>query len=116
MATEQTTTTATTHPLQTKWTMWFDKKLIVIPQQPQTTSYRDHLKKLATFETLEDFLQHYAFFERPSELPKNSNFHLFRHEIVPMVFILLYSNTRTLNNNYQSVGELSTRWVLDGKD
>ena len=67
--------------------MWFDKKVVPTnPPQPQAhTSYRDHLKKLATFETVEEFVEHYAFFERPSKLPKNSNFHLFRHEIVPMV-------------------------------
>ena len=73
------------HPLQTKWTFWYDKKVLELDPAQQATTYREHLKKVGTFETVEQFAKYYAFLERPSSLPKNSNYHLFRHEIVPMV-------------------------------
>jgi translation initiation factor 4E len=87
MTEQQQQSNMESRPLQTKWTFWFDVKGFVNPQdaQPvQANSYRDHLKKLATFDTIEQFVRYYAFLERPSQLPKNSNYHLFRHEIVPM--------------------------------
>jgi len=86
------------YPLQTKWTFWFDKKELVPPvvpthggvtdwqeQQQATTHYRDQLQRIGHFETIDEFTKLYAFLAQPSKVPtKSSNYHMFRHEIVPM--------------------------------
>ncbi|KAL0485977.1 translation initiation factor 4E [Acrasis kona] len=80
------------YPLQTKWTFWFDKKTTAstaIPTtqreaQEQTAQYRNQLSKLGSFETIDQFTKLYAYLATPSSLGKNVNYHMFRHEIVPM--------------------------------
>jgi len=69
------------HPLETPWTFWFDKK-----QTKQSTvgNYQENLRRIGTFKTVEEFWQMYAYLLRPSELPKDSNYHVFRNELIPM--------------------------------
>jgi len=77
-------------PLETKWTFWYantkvDKDGQQAPQQDDNGSqYRDCLNKLATVSTMAEFCKVYAWLQKPSKLPKNSNISLFRHEVVPM--------------------------------
>jgi translation initiation factor 4E len=81
------------YPLQTKWTFWYDKKMHIPPPtqplsqrelQEQTATYRNQLTKLGSFETIDQFTKLYAYLATPSALGKNVNYHMFRHEIVPM--------------------------------
>ena len=71
------------HPLQTAWTFWYDKKE---SKKTSTTEFRDRLKKLATFDTVESFWNIYLHLKRPSVLEVNVNLYLFRDgpNIVPM--------------------------------
>ncbi|KAF0984634.1 hypothetical protein FDP41_000533 [Naegleria fowleri] len=79
-------------PLETKWTFWYantkvDKEGHPQDQQQQQDNgshYRDCLNKLATVSTIAEFCKVYAYLQKPSKLPKNSNISLFRHEVVPM--------------------------------
>jgi len=68
------------HRLQTGWTIWYDKK----QKKTQVANYEENLVKLGTFFTVEDFWRYYTHLLRPSELSKESNYHVFREGLKPM--------------------------------
>ncbi|KAG9406760.1 hypothetical protein AC1031_003083 [Aphanomyces cochlioides] len=65
------------HPLQTGWSLWFDKKM---PKRTDVSTYQSNLQKIANFATVEDFWRHYIHVKRPSQLPKDTNLYLFRDQ------------------------------------
>jgi len=72
------------HPLETTWTVYFDKKL---PPSRQKNAdykhYQSNLQTLGTFGTLEGFWKHYAFLQNPNDIPKDHDLFLFRHHFIP---------------------------------
>jgi len=68
------------HLLETGWTFWYDKKT----KDAKAKSYEENLTEVGTFQTIEDFWSYYTHMKRPEELPKDSNYHLFRQGIKPM--------------------------------
>jgi len=70
------------HLLETPWTFWYDHKMSKSPTSAQ--NYAEHLRKLGTFKTIEGFYRMYANLLRPADLPRDSNYHLFRGEVLPM--------------------------------
>jgi hypothetical protein len=46
--------------------------------------YAENLRKLATFRTLEEFWGVYTHLLRADELPKDSNYHVFREGTLPL--------------------------------
>lgn len=63
------------HPLQTAWTFWYDRKQ---SKKTDTTEFKSHLQKIASFDSVEGFWKLYCHLKRPSVLENNMNFHLFR--------------------------------------
>ena len=71
---------STCHPLNTKWTLWFDC------QQKKTTSddqWEQNLKAVVTVDSVESFWGALNNIQRPSQLSYGSNFHFFREGIKP---------------------------------
>eukprot|EP00026_Physarum_polycephalum_P009349 Phypoly_transcript_09470.p1 GENE.Phypoly_transcript_09470~~Phypoly_transcript_09470.p1 ORF type:complete len:308 (-),score=75.29 Phypoly_transcript_09470:402-1325(-) len=70
------------HLLQSPWTFWFARKM---PKaNPSPVNYAEHLQKIASFNTVENFYKTYVYIARPLDLPKDSSFHMFKGDVVPM--------------------------------
>lgn len=70
------------HLLQSPWTFWFARKM---PKaHPSPVNYAEHLQKIASFNTVESFYRTYVYIARPHDLPKDSTFHMFKGDVVPM--------------------------------
>ena len=75
-----TTTTSPEIPLYHKWVLWFDNPRLA----PQNSSWKENLKQCGTFETVESFWSIFNNLKPASQLPLNSNYHLFRDGVEPM--------------------------------
>ncbi|KAJ1553645.1 translation initiation factor eIF4E [Nowakowskiella sp. JEL0078] len=78
------------HPLQNKWTIWFDN-----PGRKNTNNWASSLKKIYTFDSVniyiytifgkvEDFWGTYNNIKPVSQLPSGSSYYLFKFGIQPM--------------------------------
>jgi len=67
------------HHLECSWTFWFDKKA-----KDKTKKYEENLIAIGSFSTIEDFWRYYSHLTRPADMPKESNYHLFRTGVTPM--------------------------------
>lgn len=68
------------HKLQRSWTLWYDN-----PQKKSTASnWLANLKRIASFQTVEDFWGLYNNLLKPSAIPVGSNYHLFKTNVQPM--------------------------------
>lgn len=67
------------HPLEHKWTLWFDCPNKKIGQKDWT----DHLKNIVTVDSVEDFWGVFNNIPKASELTVGSNFHFFKDGIEP---------------------------------
>ncbi|KAJ1552605.1 hypothetical protein HK405_010685 [Cladochytrium tenue] len=68
------------HALQRRWTLWFDSQA----KKATQANWHDNLKKLVTFDTVEDFWGVYNHVLKASQLAHGSNFHLFKEGVRPM--------------------------------
>jgi len=69
------------HPLQNRWTLWFDA-----PANGKATqsSWADQLKKVVTFDTVEDFWRIFNNIRPASKISMiGANYHLFKENIEP---------------------------------
>ncbi|PWZ03811.1 translation initiation factor eIF4e, partial [Testicularia cyperi] len=90
-----------TYPLQHKWTLFYDTKpgapgtpgfnapaSPLCPPTPTTVSsgasWEANLRTIGTYDTVETFLKVFSTLHRPSQLDRNSNYHLFKDGIKPM--------------------------------
>ncbi|XP_038700217.1 eukaryotic translation initiation factor-like isoform X2 [Tripterygium wilfordii] len=64
------------HNLERKWSFWFDKP-------KQGAAWGISLRRVYTFETVEEFWCLYDQVVKPSKLPANADFHLFKAGIEP---------------------------------
>jgi len=67
------------HPLQNSWTLWYDNPGKKTSQQ----SWAENLKKIVTFDTVEDFWRIFNNVRPASKLGLSSNYHLFKEHIEP---------------------------------
>eukprot|EP01114_Cavostelium_apophysatum_P003524 TRINITY_DN1346_c0_g1_i1.p1 TRINITY_DN1346_c0_g1~~TRINITY_DN1346_c0_g1_i1.p1 ORF type:complete len:240 (-),score=37.65 TRINITY_DN1346_c0_g1_i1:155-874(-) len=67
------------HPLQNRWTLWYDHP----PEKTDQSSWDKHLKKVVTFDTVEDFWRIFNNIRPASRLTHGSNYHLFKGDIAP---------------------------------
>jgi len=67
------------HPLQNRWTMWYDNPGKKATQQ----SWAENLKPILTFDTVEDFWRLFNNVVPASKLTSGSNYHLFKENIEP---------------------------------
>lgn len=73
------------HPLQTPWCVWYDKKQHRNRgSSSKGTSYKDNLKNMGSFNTLEGFWRYYVHLKRPSTLQRDVNLYIFRKGCAPM--------------------------------
>jgi len=68
------------HPLQHRWTLWYDSPA----KKTSQASWADNLKKIVTFDTVEDFWRIFNNIRPASKLGSGSNYHLFKEDIEPM--------------------------------
>lgn len=67
------------HPLNSYWTIWYD-----CPQRKTTQqSWSLNIKKIASFNTIEDFWGTYNSIPPITKLAQASNYHIFRNDIKP---------------------------------
>lgn len=66
------------HPLQFSWTMWYNE-----PQPRNSKEWTNNVKKILTFDTVEDFWCLFNNLYAPSRLVPGSNYHLFKEGIKP---------------------------------
>ncbi|KAI9386712.1 hypothetical protein POPTR_010G066700v4 [Populus trichocarpa] len=67
------------HKLERKWTFWFDNQ----SKPNQGAAWGTSLRKIFSFDTVEEFWCLYEQIFKPSKLPVNADFHLFRAGIEP---------------------------------
>eukprot|EP01064_Diplonema_japonicum_P020887 TRINITY_DN30459_c0_g1_i1.p1 TRINITY_DN30459_c0_g1~~TRINITY_DN30459_c0_g1_i1.p1 ORF type:complete len:182 (+),score=52.49 TRINITY_DN30459_c0_g1_i1:44-589(+) len=68
------------HPLEHKWTMWYDS----FKKQDPDKSWEENLMKVSDFDTVEDFWSTYNHIKRPTSLEYGANYHVFKSGIKPM--------------------------------
>jgi len=88
------------HPLYSPWTLWFDSPATkgrnlpqtpsaAFPQTPATPStavtggWMDDIKRVITFDSVEEFWGLYNNIIPPSKLPQKANYYLFKDGIIP---------------------------------
>ncbi|XP_028780950.1 eukaryotic translation initiation factor-like [Neltuma alba] len=71
--------TGSKHTLDRKWTFWFDNQT----KSKQGAAWGTSLRKVYTFDTVEEFWCLYDQIFKPSKLPGNADFHLFKTGIEP---------------------------------
>mmetsp|Transcript_23087 Transcript_23087/g.75138 ORF Transcript_23087/g.75138 Transcript_23087/m.75138 type:complete len:218 (-) Transcript_23087:237-890(-) len=67
------------HPLQNAWVLWFDNPV----KRLGAKDWSSNLKKVATFDVVEDFWGIFNNIRPPSRLNPGSNYHLFKLGIEP---------------------------------
>ncbi|KND04093.1 uncharacterized protein SPPG_08940 [Spizellomyces punctatus DAOM BR117] len=68
------------HPLQNRWTMWFDNP----GKRTNQHNWSNNLKNLITVDTVEDFWGVYNNVVKASQLTHGSNYHIFKEGVQPM--------------------------------
>eukprot|EP00127_Corallochytrium_limacisporum_P004751 Clim_evm105s172 gene=Clim_evmTU105s172 len=68
------------HLLETPWTVWLDHRL----SKHSLIDYKDAVKKLCTFGTVEEFWKVYVWLKPADEIACNMNVHIFRDGVSPM--------------------------------
>ncbi|KAM7451678.1 translation initiation factoreIF4E [Porites harrisoni] len=72
-----TTPSSKKHPLQNKWALWFFKN-------DKTKSWKDNLRLVTSFDTVEDFWGTYNHIQAASKLQSGCDYSLFKEGIEPM--------------------------------
>ncbi|GAM21844.1 hypothetical protein SAMD00019534_050190 [Acytostelium subglobosum LB1] len=67
------------HPLQHRWSLWFDHR----SQKTSQDDWADALKKIISFDTVEDFWCVFNNLPPISTIKQGSSFHLFKEDIEP---------------------------------
>jgi translation initiation factor 4E len=67
------------HPLQNKWSLWYDNP----GKKATVATWGDQLKRIVTFDSVEDFWRVYNNIKPASGLQPGSNYHLFKETIEP---------------------------------
>lgn len=71
---------AEVHKLHDGWALWVDKKK---PRGTKATEYKDGLKNVGTFHSIEEFYQYWSYLKKPSELKDDINLYIFRQGLFP---------------------------------
>ncbi|XP_047313486.1 eukaryotic translation initiation factor-like [Impatiens glandulifera] len=76
---DSTPATKQTHHLERKWAFWLDNQ----SKPKQGAAWGTSLRKVYTFDTVEEFWSLYDQIFKPSKLVGNADFHLFKSGIEP---------------------------------
>ncbi|CAG7847838.1 SubName: Full=Related to translation initiation factor eIF-4E {ECO:0000313/EMBL:CCA77871.1} [Serendipita indica DSM 11827] len=87
------------HPLYSSWTLWFDSpstkgrtggtgtpgtpSTAVPPTPSAAQGWMEDIKKVISFESVEEFWGLYNNIVAPSALPQKANYYLFKEDIIP---------------------------------
>jgi len=71
------------HPLQNRWTMWYDTPVGSKGRRPVYEKWSSNIKKVMEFDTVEDFWCLYNNLTTPDNLGQGCNYHLFKEDIKP---------------------------------
>lgn len=114
------------HPLQRKWTLWFD--CVQYKKRVKNGNWLDMLDNVHTFGTVEDFWRLFNNIHPPSCLDVRSNYHVFVEGVEPMweheanknggrwLFELPYNNSSTLDEYWLNTVLSLIGETLDGGD
>ena len=69
------------HPIEHRWTLWYDNPG---NKKASKDSWFDMVKKVSTFDTVEDFWCVHSNILAPGRLAPGCNYHLFKDGIMPM--------------------------------
>eukprot|EP01122_Echinamoeba_exundans_P010770 TRINITY_DN4099_c0_g1_i1.p1 TRINITY_DN4099_c0_g1~~TRINITY_DN4099_c0_g1_i1.p1 ORF type:complete len:247 (+),score=73.73 TRINITY_DN4099_c0_g1_i1:312-1052(+) len=67
------------HPLQNSWTWWYDYP----GKKTNQSTWANHLKKIYTFSSVEDFWSLFNNLKPASEIQTGSNYHVFKEGVEP---------------------------------
>jgi len=107
------------HPLQNKWTLWFDNP----GKKSNQSNWSANLKSVITLDNVEDFWGVYNNIQKASQLNLGSNFHLFKEGIRPewedpvnqkggkWYFFSFSLYTRVMMSPKAKHGELDEHWL-----
>jgi len=73
---------AVKHPLQNRWTLWYDNPSSHTGKMNQN-NWSNQLKRVVTYETVEDFWRIFNNIRQASKLGLGSNYHVFKDTIEP---------------------------------
>jgi len=71
------------HPLQNRWTMWYDTPVGSKGRRRVYEKWSSNIKKVMEFDTVEDFWCLYNNLTTPDNLGQGCNYHLFKEDIKP---------------------------------
>jgi len=74
---------------QTSWSLWYDKKTRHNDKGGRgaavnADSWKNHLQKVGTFQSVLSFWRFYSWMKKPSELEPGTNLYVFREDLHPM--------------------------------
>merc|ERR1711865_302333 len=72
------------NPLESTWTLWYDKRTVNKGKRGEASVYEGGLEEVANFDTVGKFWALYNHLKKPDTLEINSNYHLFKEGIKPM--------------------------------
>ncbi|CAN1847246.1 Eukaryotic translation initiation factor 4E-1 [Linum perenne] len=70
---------AVSHPLEHRWTFWFDNP----SAKSKQTTWGSSMRSIFTFGSVEEFWSVYNNIHHPSKLAVGADFHCFKHKIEP---------------------------------
>ncbi|WJX17242.1 Eukaryotic translation initiation factor isoform 4E [Trifolium repens] len=95
------------HKLERKWTFWFDNQ----SKPKQGAAWGTSLRKVYTFDTVEEFWCLHDQIFKPSKLPASADFHLFKDGIEPKWEDPECANGGKWTLTSKGKGNLDTAWL-----
>jgi translation initiation factor 4E len=68
------------HKLNANWVFWYISR----KEKDHNVPYEERLKKIVTFNTLEDFFRYYVYLKSASEVERNSDLSIFKEGYKPL--------------------------------
>jgi translation initiation factor 4E len=68
------------HPLNSNWVFWYISR----KEKDHNVPYDQRLKKIVSFNTLEDFFKYYIYLKPASEVDRNSDLSIFKEGYKPL--------------------------------
>lgn len=68
------------HKLNSNWSFWYTSR----KEKDHKVPYEDRLKKIASFDTLEEFFKYYMYLKPASEVDRNTDLAIFKNGYKPL--------------------------------
>jgi translation initiation factor 4E len=80
LAGEKTLNDTGIHKLNTSWNFWYTNR----KEHDYVTQYAKRTRKVASFNTIEDFFKYYVYLKSASEVQRNTDFGMFKDGFKPL--------------------------------